>query len=467
MDLCKLVLRALDVSAPLTEAEHQALIALDRPLYASLLGLEGINPNTSMGIIIQLLATTEGPRSLDAEDQLIESSLPQIDPERVLEGFRNLHKKRVNNQRSSGAIRSYLLGSPGISALAVKRRREVAAALRHAMGRRVVSTCLHFLARPKVERTVHEQRYLRRHILRFASDGAPAIELFQFLFGRLEKAQDPQSPIGKYLAAKSKLSAGKGLPYKTLRGIASTYHPGAHRHQVARLAASAKVKRDAEEARIENDSSSVGLLRRYYASRNAELLEAAKSQLFSQLDALPSWPVRLGIVLDASLSMRGVGHRLYNSMAIAQSVAWALQRFAQESFVEHAGGLAVEGDAPLEPSGTTRLAPALLAALQKKPDGVVVLTDGYENSQQGDLAAVLQGLEVLNCNIPCVQVTPAFTEREHLDGRQLMPTQVLETAQSSLLPLWIRVGSALNEARTPLLIQQALKALKERRAQAL
>ncbi len=102
MDLCKLVLRALDTGATLTDVEHRALITLDRPLYASLLGLVGIHPSTSVGIIVHLLATTQGPRALEAEDQLIEQSLPRLDPERVLEGFRLLHQKRVNNQRSAG-----------------------------------------------------------------------------------------------------------------------------------------------------------------------------------------------------------------------------------------------------------------------------------------------------------------------------------------------------------------------------
>ncbi len=444
-----LLTRALSAHSALTPADHDALLMRDRPAYAALLDVPAVSPPTSMQIVIRLLAVTDGDRDLTTENRRITAALARLPTAVVLDGFDTLVERRVNNQRTSGTVRSFLFGCPHLEDLAVAHKTRLARLITHALGRRTVSTCLHFFER-KDARAV---RYVRRHILRFAVQPDVVADVVRFVFGRLTSTTRNDGPIGRYLAARAELSKGAGLPYNTLRGIASTYHRGAPRHLVPRLSASLKVKRAVDGATATGDHPLVAALKAYLDDRRPErwaVVEAAVTPVAETLPAIvaPRWAV----VLDASASMAGSGQRANHSLAIA--VAWwlLLKAKAPRAELRSTGDRFDDRGLPV-PGGATALAPALIEAARTAPDGIVVLSDGYENQLGGDAADVLRAFRALGIETPIAHVLPAFTDREQVAERSPLGPPLLETGDRDFIVTWLRLTATLMPAHLPALLR--------------
>jgi hypothetical protein len=97
-----------------------------------------------------------------------------------------------------------------------------------------------------------------------------------------------------------------------------------------------------------------------------------------------------------------------------------------------------------------------LAAVQSEPDAVVVITDGFENIEEGDAARIYQGLRQLEVSTPIVQIIPAYTNREHLEGRIPLTScpALVETAESGFMPFWLRLRAVVNPETLPVLLQE-------------
>ena len=61
--------------------------------------------------------------------------------------------------------------------------------------------------------------------------------------------------------------------------------------------------------------------------------------------------------------------------------------------------------------------PNLEAILKLEPDLVIMMSDGYENQRQGDVAQVVAGLQRLEINVPIYQAVPLFASSENLEQR--------------------------------------------------
>jgi hypothetical protein len=70
------------------------------------------------------------------------------------------------------------------------------------------------------------------------------------------------------------------------------------------------------------------------------------------------------------------------------------------------------------PQGASDLASGLLEALRSQPDIVMLVSDGYENVRQGDVAQVVAGARQLEINTPIYQVVPLYTAAENLEQRR-------------------------------------------------
>lgn len=432
MDLNTLIPKALGAS-PLTDHEHDAFLALDRGLYASVLRVPGVAPATVMGIVTRLLANP--PHSTDhREDELIVAALGLQHPEDVLLGFGALVDRKVNNARTSRTVRTWLWGCPALEDLAVGHRAKLRRLLTHVMGDGVVKTCVRYV--DEKLRDAHQDAYLRRELFRF---GEPKTieEVFRFVFGEL-RSTPRLAKLAAYEAAKSTFTAGEGLPLTTLLGLRGTYHPRVRRHVVHQLAGDRKLKRDVEK---ESDGELVRLAKAYLSNPTNEAVDRLRASLATRTTDLPKWGKHIAVIVDASDSMRGVGHRENNNLAIAIIVAELLRTGAERADLLWVGG---DGSPWPQASGPTALASVLLDAAEKKVDAVVVITDGWEDCDQGDAAHVVRALRQLGWDTPIVQVLPAFTPREFLTGRQPFGDApcVLETGQGELLPLWLRIRAS-------------------------
>src|SRR5262249_37386921 len=78
------------------------------------------------------------------------------------------------------------------------------------------------------------------------------------------------------------------------------------------------------------------------------------------------------------------------------------------------------GELP-RPQGDTDLAGALLDALEGNPDVVVIVSDGYENVADGDLARVVASLPAAGVSTPVVFCHSKFSPKDDLTLRRPAP----------------------------------------------
>jgi hypothetical protein len=74
------------------------------------------------------------------------------------------------------------------------------------------------------------------------------------------------------------------------------------------------------------------------------------------------------------------------------------------------------------PGTGTDLAGGVIAALARRPDLVAVVTDGYENTGEGDLARVVATLPRLGIDVPVVVCVATFGHSDDLTLRHPAPT---------------------------------------------
>ncbi len=452
-----LIYQLLNGNTQLSNTQHDAFLAKDRQLYATLLRLPNLSGQTTMAIIQRLLAITEmdgnaiSEKQRLEEDSLIVDTLPHLQVVDVLQGFSKLVELRVNNQRTSGWIRAYILGAPQLESWAVNYRRVLRKLIRHALGNPVTLTCLHKFAQP----TTAAKTYLHHYVLRYAKNTALAREVFLFLFGQLQQSQFKL--LNSYLAARKDIEAGKGLPLKVLRGIRATFHPQISKHRIRRLAKRDKIKREVTESAEDADESLVGWIRRYYRSgAPQQLITSLNAAIAKNALAIPHWAAHVYFIVDASASMQGFGNRQYNNMAIAIGLFKVFQQRIRQTQVAWIGATPSDENAFPQPTGSTIIAPALIEAVKQKPDVIILISDGYENVEQGDTATVFRGFEQLGIHIPIFHIIPAFTERDNIEDRQLGCPVFLETGQRGFLATWLRIHAHLQPESLSELLRQTV-----------
>ena len=451
-----LINQLLNGDAQLSAEQHDAFLTQDRSLYAALLRLPNLPAKTAMAIIQRLLAVTEitqgqavSKSQKQQEDRLILELLPNLPVSSVLQGFLQLVKRRVNNQRTSGWIRAYIFGAPQLESWAVTYRQTLRKLIRHALGAPVTQTCTHKFLLEKPDKKT--KAYLQRYVLRYAKNAALVQDVFLFLFGKLEQSQF--SLLNTYLEARYDIEAGKGLPFKVLRGIAGTFQPDISQRHLRRLAGGEKLKRDVTK---EVDGSLVGKIKQYYQSTTD--ISHLNKAIEAEAAQIATWDANVYILVDASASMQGFGHREYNNIAIAMGLLKVFQKRIRQTEIGWIGATPKDNNAFPQPVGTTALAPALIKAVQTQPELIILISDGYENVEQGDTPMILAALKKLGIKIPMLHIIPAFTEREKIANRQPLvgyPT-FLETGQRGFLSTWLRIRAHLEPESLSMLLRQTL-----------
>ncbi|EAY28423.1 vWA domain-containing protein [Microscilla marina] len=461
----QLIKQVVQDQMPLSETSHNTLLEHNRMLYASLLNLPSLSVEDSMQIIQRLLAVTEQdgkPVSLDAkrtEDRLMSEVLPFLEVTKVLEGFGKLVTLKVNNQRTATWIKTYILGSPHLEQWAVSHRALIAKLLTHALGKQATQTCVHFMLLSKTKRNDRQNAYLDKYIYHCAGNNTPALvkDVYLFLFGKLSETSHKQ--LNAYLQSRKKLENGKGLPYKVLRGLAATFHPKTEASQVRRLAGKNKVKREyivGGELVGANSTNLVDRIRKQYIEGMQD--EWVAQKILAESSKIPHWDAKVALVLDTSYSMLGFGARMYNNLSIATALTQVLEKRTSELTIVQVGNQQTT-DFP-QAQGVTTLAEGILEAMEHQPDAVLVVSDGYENVEQGDAEMVLQGLKNLGVETPFVHILPAFTVREAYEHRQALGKDtplILETGEKGLMPTWLNIQFALRPNRIVDVLQNSMQ----------
>lgn len=308
--------------------------------------------------------------------------LSVLSPDRVLTVFLAVRRSRANHKHTQRAILRYLLDHPRLEDMARRRRPAVREGLEHALARDTARGC----AKAAAGREPGEA-YLERHLLRFTNEPERAKRVVRFLF-RDAEALTP-----------------RGKPYRKLH---PAFAPGPREER----------KRPRTVTPTNRGDVAATLVHIYRGGSNPELGEALKRYTQEAASRLPRFDGRVALVLDASESTRGYGEREY--CCISQSVALVkvMEKCCADVLVYQVGGAT---GSPPAPQGATDLASALLDALEASPALVAILSDGYENRLDGELAGLVDSLPGAGVRTPVVFCHSLFTDQDDLELRQPAP----------------------------------------------
>lgn len=419
---------------------HDALLWLDRDLYAVLLALQGVTDRARQVGVKNLLATGPMARSglLDdaAERRLIARLVDSLPPQRVLKLFEGLRVgspedgiRKANNARTRKLILRTILGSARLPLWSVKYRSKMARALTHAWGVRKTSILRAILGKEDAAWTAKERAILVKEIDRHAPMNRDHVyACVAFVLGHAGAASVPL--LAAYEAAKADLAAGAKLPPEVLEGIRSVFHKGTPKEEVLRITAASltkaqrlDVQKRAAEAKVDVQMNPVDYdpVRLYvYAFEMGMTGEIARALLDKALVAARAFPVRygsIGILLDASASMMGAEDQRLRPMATALALRDVLMHTGRARVVQSGGDA---GPMLVRPAGDTGLAEGLLDLLEAGPEAVFVISDGYENRPAGRFAEVVAALRAMGNTTPIFHLNPVFAA-ESVGVRELCP----------------------------------------------
>jgi hypothetical protein len=418
---------------------HERMFELDRGLYAAFLALPGVSDHTRQVGVLRLLSHPRGggaSRFVDEEEErrLVARVVGSLPTPRMLKLFLMLRQARVNNGRTRRLILRSILGSRQLELWATRYRAKLRAAVVHALGLRDGGIVRAILCRPSSSWSAAERTFLHRRVGRFGPQSGQTFlyECVGFVLGNEAGLTLPL--LRSYAEAKKSLESGRDLPYETLEGLRSTYHPQRANAEVLdltrsqltpgqRLAMQAKAERDGVSVDLDPDRYDPVRLYLYAFERGIEPgIEKALDR--KAAEAATKFPVsfrRLGILVDASASMAGHGTQALRPMATALALRDVLAAGCQEASVRYCGG---EKEGRLvRPSGDTSLAEPLVGLLSQSPDAVFILSDGYENAPAGRVAEVVDRIRSFGNETPIYQFSPVFAA-ESSGVRALSPGDI-------------------------------------------
>ncbi|WP_436776839.1 hypothetical protein [Yinghuangia sp. YIM S09857] len=408
-----------DEQSVLERSAHADMAALDRRLYAGLVASPYVLDRARQTGVACLLS--DGVPTED-EAAAVRGAVARLTVPRMLNLYAMLAAERVNNARARKLILRTLLGGPALESWAVRYRRKLAAALRHAWGARTAGIVRAILVRELAgeELDAKERRIVAAELDRWAAgrDRAVVHECVAFVLGATGPFTRPQ--LRAYADARSDLDAGRTLPYETLEGLRGRFHPDEPASRVleltkGRLTAGQRLAKQAQAERagveVEVDFTRHDAVRLYlYAYERGmtdEVADALAARARRTAAGLGFADRRVALVLDGSGSMAGSDEQALRPIAVALALRDAVREAAGEFREVWFGGRRTD-DGLVHPSGDTAPAYALLEALSWDADLVVVVGDGYENAPAGRFAEVLAAARELGIRTPVVQLSPVL-----------------------------------------------------------
>ncbi|MCA9191020.1 MAG: hypothetical protein KDB03_04645 [Planctomycetales bacterium] len=390
---------------------HQYVLANYRTVYARVLSV-GIN-HFSQALIIRNLLQSGAPTdhaSRIEEGRLIEVSLRQLPANRVFKLFARLRTDSINNRRTRAVVREYLRHQQSKSFFFVKYRNKLRTAVRHA-------------------------------------HADVSGETARFLFSLKESKQFQDPLYDAFLRAHFSKQAVFELPFTVAEGLAARH--GIRRDEFLRKIGPMMTR--TEKLRLQNAANRTNKVAMEFDLSAAPLtglalyilslpLEQRKQRAEEYHAALFAAANRVAqrsslkaektaAVMDRSRSTWGTRERRRRPLAIAVAMHYLLSSVSAEfrSFWSPA-----HGDKPSEYSpheyaflvdagGQTDLATPLLNAIAWRPNEIVIVSDGYENSPTGAVNQIVCAYrERLQTKHPIsfIHTNPVF-DAEHFSPKRL------------------------------------------------
>lgn len=400
-------------------APHATAFERDPAGYALLALFPGVDADNRARVLLQVLGSSRvgwdaaTRRTVDRVARLLVLGLPARTVGTVLLALRH---RRANHKHVTRAALRLLFEHAGAAEFVRAHRRVAVSIVEHALGKataRGVARALRTTDPSIVD--------VRRALLRFVPDAGTATERMIGLYAR----------------------------------------PGAAVAAVAAAAAPIDLDLDGERPAVVTATNrgdlAATLVHRLRGGDSAELAAAQQRYLAAAAARVPAYPGRLALVVDRSASMRGYGDR-----------EWAVQ--SQAAALELVLGARCERLVTVPTEGTgTDLAGGVIAALEQRPDLVAVVTDGYENTYEGDLARVVATLPRIGIDVPVVVCVATFGHSDDLTlrrpGQWLPHRPFWHEADLAPLAMWLllntRVADAAGWLRAALIERLALVEAQE------
>lgn len=413
-----------DEQSALERSAHADMAALDRRLYTGLVASPYVLDRARQTGVACLLSGGVPAVATEAvtEAEAVRAAVARLTVPRMLNLYATLAAERVNNARARKLILRTLVGAPALESWAVRYRRKLGVALRHAWGARTAGIVRAILVRELAgeELDAKESRIIAAEVDHWAPgrDRAVVHECVAFVLG----ATGPftRAQLRAYTDARTDLDAGRTLPYETLEGLRGRFHPTEPASRVleltkGRLTAGQRLAKQAQAERagveVEVDFTRYDAVRLYLYAYERGLTDEVAGALAARARrtaaGLDLADRRVALVLDGSGSMAGSGEQALRPIAVTLALRDVLREAAGECREVWFGGKTGE-DGLVRPSGDTAPVHALLDALSWDADLVVVVGDGYENAPAGRFAEVLAAVRDLGIRTPVVQMTPVL-----------------------------------------------------------
>lgn len=406
------------------EATHQFIFEANRGLYGAIAVLPGMTNISKRMVVTRLLNDKTGvDHSLlttEEENKLIIYLAQSFKPTQLLRLFDMLRENRVNNKSTRRLILKSILSHDNFEFWAVKYRTRIHKALQHAWGVKTTTWIKHTLA--KSRKTADEKLGLMKYIDKYTStiNQTRRKAIHECVSHILGNERNYSTPILKaFYAAREDLTKGSILPTEVLEGIRSVYHPNVSHAEVINI--SKRTMSETEKMKKQRSAKKQGVTVEFnplaqdivdlyiYAleeGSNAEIFEAMQKKAYDIAQTYPMSYQKVSIIVDTSKSMFGDKTQKRRPMAISLAMRDVLSALAtEEAYVFTTNG-EFDQYGLIEPEGDTSMAEALINALEKEPDIVYVITDGYENASAGRFNEVLQQVRQMGITTPVQQVTP-------------------------------------------------------------
>ncbi|WP_027344049.1 hypothetical protein [Hamadaea tsunoensis] len=349
---------------------HEYVLGNYRELYAATLALD-VNHLNAAWIVTNLLRTASaaGPRERALEGRLIAARLRTLPPQRVYAAFRELRRLGVNNRRTRAIMRDWVTARPDPAFDAVKYRRSLSVAARHA----------HLALPGEVGTALFDWRTPKRY-------DTPILESWRRAHYEARSLYDLPYTVAEGLAVRHGIDRARFLA-----GIAPrlTDHERLRLQSSAARHGAATVAMDLASAPLTRLAVYVlSLPRPERAERRAELTEALRTAARRAAgNRFGTWG-RVVAVLDDSYSSAGSAAKRRRPLAVALATHYLLEALATSYtglWLNHSGD-----PLTVHPVGVTALGERLVDGLELRPDRLVIVSDGWDNAPAGLAAEVLR-----------------------------------------------------------------------------
>lgn len=376
---------------------HAYVLGNYRRLYARMLAA-GINDFNTAEILFGLLSTgRETPLDFRAEENaLLTTALRRLPPQRAWKLAERLRRARVNNRRTRALLRTYALSHRDLDFQAVKYRRRVRSAVRHAH-------------------------------LRLSG------EVPEFLFGT--HRHPFQTPLLEtYRQARYSQEAVYRLPYSVAQGLAAKHGIAPAtllRRMEAQLTERERLRvqrRSGGQIEVRPERLGLTELAVYLLSLKDETqwqaqstwLSTAARRVLGRSGDLELGDGRVAALLDNSYSSSGSREKRVRPLALALAVGALLEvACAGQGYRAFWTHPTLPGQQP-RARGQTNLTERLLDALDWGAQTVLIISDGMENDPPGVFHAALVAAGRLRSGLRVLHVNPVF-DAQALRVRDLSP----------------------------------------------